>query len=223
MATIKAAMTEVTALLARNAVAAGNSEVTAALVRAAVAAGNSQLTAPLARIAVAARNSEVIPLFARIAVAARNSEVIASLARTAVAAGNSEVTASLARIAVAARNSEVTASLASTTVAAGGVVSIVGWIAIAFGLATVAGGVAYVVYRTAKGYHKLIDSTDAVLDLAITEVLQWQYSTAHEDNNTERVSKEKRLQLLGKYENLTRSSKCCVLQRCLGGGISMLV
>jgi len=119
---------------------------------------------------------------------------------------------------------EATALVARTAAAAAEVVPIVGWIAIAISLATFLGGVAYVVYKTVKGYyHKLIDSTDAVLDLAINEVLQWQCSTAHEDNNTEPVSKEKKLQLLGKYENLTRSSKCCVLQRCLGGGISMLV
>ncbi len=202
MATIK------TAMIGLGNIAEGTSmtEVTALLPRIAVAAGNSEMTASLARTALAAGNSEVTALLARLAVAARNSEVTASLVRTAVAAVNSEVTA----------------SLATTAVAAAEVLPIFGYLALAVSLATFVGGVAYVVYRTAKGYHKLIDST-AVLDLAITEVLQWQYSTAHEDNNTERVSKEKRLQLLGKYENLTRSSKCCVLQRCLGGGISMLV
>jgi len=106
---------------------------------------------------------------------------------------------------------------------AAAVIPIVGWIAVAISLATFLGGVVYVMYRTAKGYHKLINSTDAVLDLAIKEVLQWQCSTTHKGNSTEAVSKETTLELLGKYENLTRSSKCCVLQRCLGGGISMLV
>ncbi len=206
MATIKKIKT---AMIGLGNIAEGTSmtEVTALLPRIAVAAGNSEMTASLARTALAAGNSEVTALLASIAVAARNSEATASLVRTAVAAGNFEVTAWLARTAVAAAE----------------VLPIFGYLALAVSLAIFAGGVAYVVYRTAKGYHKLIDSTDAVLDLAITEVLQWQYSTAHEDNNTERVSKEKRLQLLGKYENLTRSSKCCVLQRCLGGGISMLV
>jgi hypothetical protein len=65
--------------------------------------------------------------------------------------------------------------------------------------------VPYGVYKTVTGYHIVINSTDAVLDLAIEEVLQWQCSTTHEDNNTEAVSKEKKLQWLGKYENLTQS------------------
>jgi hypothetical protein len=33
--------------------------------------------------------------------------------------------------------------------------------------------------------------------------LQWQCSTTDKDNSREAVSKEKKLQLLGKYENLT--------------------
>jgi hypothetical protein len=82
---------------------------------------------------------------------------------------------------------------------------IFGWIRIGIGVATLLGGVAYVVYRTVKGYGKLINSTDAVLDLAIKEMLQWQCSTTNKDNCTEAVSKEKKLQLLGKYENLTQS------------------
>jgi hypothetical protein len=96
-------------------------------------------------------------------------------------------------------------ALAAGTAAAAAALPIVGWILIGFGLATFLGGVAYAVYRTVKGYHKLINSTDAVLDLAIKEVLQWQCSTAHKDNSTEAVSKEKKLQLLGKYENLIQS------------------
>ncbi|KAH9544611.1 hypothetical protein CY35_12G002800 [Sphagnum magellanicum] len=87
-------------------------------------------------------------------------------------------------------------ALAAGTAAAAAALPIVGWILIGFGLATFLGGAAYAVYRTVKGYHKLINSTDAVLDLAIKEVLQWQCSTAHEDNSTEAVSKEKKLQLL---------------------------
>ncbi len=67
------------------------------------------------------------------------------------------------------------------------------------------GGVAYVVYRTVEGYHKLINSTDAVLDLAIKEVLEWQCSTTNKDNSAEAVSKEKKLEFPGKYENLTQS------------------
>jgi hypothetical protein len=96
-------------------------------------------------------------------------------------------------------------ALAAGTAAAGVALPIVGCILIGLGLATLHGGVAYPVYRTVKGYHKLINSTDAVLDLAIKEVLQWQCSTTHKDNNTEAASKETKLELLGKYENLTRS------------------
>ncbi len=81
---------------------------------------------------------------------------------------------------------------------------IVGWILLGFGLGTLLGGIAYVVYKTVEGYHKLINSTDA-LDLAIKEVLEWQCSTTNKDNSTEDVSKEKKLELLGKYENLTQS------------------
>jgi hypothetical protein len=93
------------------------------------------------------------------------------------------------------------AHLAAGTAAA---LPIVGCILIGFGLATFLGGVAYVLYKAGKGtYHKLINSTDAVLDLAIKEVLQWQCSTTDKDNSREAVSKEKKLQLLGKYENLT--------------------
>jgi hypothetical protein len=97
------------------------------------------------------------------------------------------------------------AHLSVGTAFAAAALPIVGWILLGIGLATLLGGVAYVVYRTVKGYHKLINSTNAVLDLAIKEVLQWQCSTTNKDNSTEAVSKEKKLQLLGKYENLTQS------------------
>ncbi|CAM6038131.1 unnamed protein product [Sphagnum compactum] len=73
---------------------------------------------------------------------------------------------------------------------------IVGFSLIGIGLATFLGGVAYAVYRIVKGYHKLINSTDAILDLAIKEVLQWQCSTTHKDNSMEAVSKETKLELL---------------------------
>ncbi len=97
-------------------------------------------------------------------------------------------------------------ALAAGTAAAAAALPIVGWILIGIGLATLLGGVAYVVYKTVKGTcHKLINSTDAVLDLAIKEVLQWECSTTKKENSTEAVSKEKKLQLLGKYENLTQS------------------
>ncbi len=96
-------------------------------------------------------------------------------------------------------------ALAAGTAAAAAALPIVGWILIGIGLATFLGGVAYAVYKTVKGYHKLINSTDAILDLAIKEVLQWQCSTTHKGNSTEAVSKETKLELLGKYENLTRS------------------
>jgi hypothetical protein len=141
-------------------------------------------------------------------------------------------TAKLATIALAATNALAPrvagismAEAIALAARAAAVVPIVGWIAIAISLATFLGGAVCVIYRTAEAYHKLIDSTNEVLNLAIKEVLKWQCSTAHEDNNTEgeESSKEKKLELLGKYENLTRSSKCCVLQRCLAGGISMLV
>jgi len=82
---------------------------------------------------------------------------------------------------------------------------IVGWILLGIGLTILLGGGAYVVYKTVKGYHKLINSTEAVLDLAIKEVLQWRCSTTNKDNSTGAVSKEKKLELLGKYENLTQS------------------
>ncbi len=96
------------------------------------------------------------------------------------------------------------AHLAAGTAVAAVALPIVGCILIGFGLATFLGGVAYVLYKAGKGtYHKLINSTDAVLDLAIKEVLQWQCSTTDKDNSREAVSKEKKLQLLGKYENLT--------------------
>jgi hypothetical protein len=97
------------------------------------------------------------------------------------------------------------AILAAAATAALAVIPIVGWILIGIGLATSVGGVGYVVYKTGKGYHMVINCTDAVLDFAIKEVLQWQVSPHHEDNSTEAVSKEKKLELLGKYENLTRS------------------
>ncbi|CAK9198094.1 unnamed protein product [Sphagnum jensenii] len=94
-----------------------------------------------------------------------------------------------------------TAGTAGTVVAAGtaaaaAALPIVGWILIGIGLATFLGGVAYAVYKTVKGYHKLINSTDAVLDLAIKEVLRWQCSATHKGNSTEAVSKEKKLELL---------------------------
>ncbi|CAM6038130.1 unnamed protein product [Sphagnum compactum] len=87
-------------------------------------------------------------------------------------------------------------ALAAVAAAAAAALPIVGWILIGIGLATLLGGVAYVVYKTVKGYHKLINSTDAVLDLAIKEVLQWQCSTTNKDSCTEAISKEKKLQLL---------------------------
>jgi hypothetical protein len=97
-------------------------------------------------------------------------------------------------------------SIPAGTAVAAAALPIVGWILIAIGLATLLGGVAYVVYKTVKGtYHKLINSTDAVLDLAIKEVLQWPCSTTNKDNSTKTVSKEKKLELLGEYENLTQS------------------
>ncbi len=96
-------------------------------------------------------------------------------------------------------------ALAAGTAVAAVALPIVGWILIGIGLAGLLGGVAYVVYKKVKGtYHKLINSTNAVLDLAIKEVLQWQCSTTDKDNSREAVSKEKKLQLFGKYENLTR-------------------
>jgi hypothetical protein len=93
----------------------------------------------------------------------------------------------------------------SMTAVALAALPIVGWILVGMGLTILLGGVAYAVYKTVKGYHKLINSTDAVLDLAIKEVLQWRCSTTNKDNSTEAVSKEEKLELLGKYENLTQS------------------
>ncbi len=99
---------------------------------------------------------------------------------------------------------QISSSVATASIAALAALPIVGWILFGIGLATLLGGVAYVVYKTVKGtYHTLINSTDAVLDLAIKEVLQWQCSTADNDISREAVSTEKKLQLLGKYENLT--------------------
>jgi len=48
------------------------------------------------------------------------------------------------------------AHFAAGTAAAAVALPIVGWILIGIGVATLLGGVAYVVYRTVKGYHKLI-------------------------------------------------------------------
>jgi hypothetical protein len=93
------------------------------------------------------------------------------------------------------------ATVSAAHVTASAARPIVGWILIGIGLATSLGEVAY---RTGEVYHKLINSTEAILDLAIEEVLQWQCSPHHEDNSTEAVSKEKKLELLGKYENLTQ-------------------
>jgi len=99
-----------------------------------------------------------------------------------------------------------TGALAAGTAAAVAALSYAGWILIAIGVVGLLGGVAYLVYRTVKGtYHKLISSTDAVLDLAIKQLLEWQCSTTKKDNSTEAVSKEDKLELLGKYENLTQS------------------
>jgi len=107
----------------------------------------------------------------------------------------------------AAGGTSVTAgtALATGIAAAGAALPVVGWILIGIGLATLLGGIAYVVYRTVKGYRQLINSTDEVLNLAIKEVLQWQYSSTDKDNSTDPVSKEEKLELLGKYENLTQS------------------
>jgi len=89
---------------------------------------------------------------------------------------------------------------------AGGALPIRGLILTGIGLAGLLGGVPYAVYRTVKGtYHKLISSTDAVLDLAIKEALQWVYLNTNRENNTEAVSREEKLEWLGKYENLTQS------------------
>jgi hypothetical protein len=98
-------------------------------------------------------------------------------------------------------------SIPAGTAAAAAALPIVGWILIAIGLATLLGGLAYAVYKTVKGtYHTLINSTDAVLDLANKEVLKWQTTRPNKkDKSTEAVSKEKILELLGKYENLTQS------------------
>ncbi len=98
----------------------------------------------------------------------------------------------------------VGAAVAAVAVAAAPALPI-SLILIVLGLAGFIGGVPYGMYRTVKGYHIVINSTDAVLDLAITEVGKWQGSTTHKDNSTEAVSKEKKLESLGKHENLTRS------------------
>jgi hypothetical protein len=99
----------------------------------------------------------------------------------------------------------VVAAVSAVTAVAVSVAVAVPVVAALAAAVTFVGGVPYGVYRTLTGYHIVINSTDAVLDLAIKEVLQWQCSPHHEDNNTEAVSKEKKLQCLRKYENLTRS------------------
>jgi len=102
---------------------------------------------------------------------------------------------------------------AAGTAAAAVALPIVGSILVGAGVGALLGGVELVMYTTVKGYGKLIISTDAVLDLAIQEALKWQYGRPNKkDNSTEPVSKEKKLELLekklellGKYENLTQS------------------
>jgi hypothetical protein len=102
---------------------------------------------------------------------------------------------------------QISSAVATASIAALAALPItVGWTLFGIGLATLLGGLSYVVYGTVKGtYHKLINSPDALLDLAINEVSQWPCSTTNKDNSTETVSKEKKLEFLGQYENLTRA------------------